>query len=167
MARCEFILCTVGIALKLGPKYSERRDAFTYCYIFAYLFTFPTQYKQRRDGTTGRNMITAIYQKLSGRSQEGPARVLGSLGSPLVKNICQFTFIISTRNLFHHFESSPSSFLTLWQPNDMKLEQDHLILPQQSTLTITIIFQLLFYNECESRDATPTKRDTFQNRFEK
>ena len=40
-------------------------------------------------------------------------------------------------------------------------------LPQQSTLTITIIFRLLFYNECESRDATLTKRNTFQNRYEK
>ena len=38
---------------------------------------------------------------------------------------------------------------------------------QQTILTINGISKLLFYNECESRNATPAKQNIFQNRFEK
>ena len=47
--------------------------------------------------------------------------------SPLVKNICRKSFIISARKVFHNFETSLDDFSTLWP-----LKQDQLILHKES-----------------------------------
>ena len=75
--------------------------------------------------TRNQKIITNISWKLSDTGK-APR---GSQGyNPLMKNIFQTDFIISPRNLSHHFEYFLGSFSTLWPQNSVKPVRITLIL---------------------------------------
>ena len=94
--------------------------------IFDIFHHFRKKYEKMMS-TTVQKFPNNILKKLSGRSRKRPREVPGLSYSPFLANIFPSDFIIFARNIFHHFETSRQSFLTLWCHQELILYGTQLI----------------------------------------